>query len=288
MHQNALLNTVIINPTEEKHMNPSKLLDPRFWRLWANSGAVNYKKLVVEVRCGAGITNTISKAIEMVRVVNERFSAHPLHMLSFTFNGVNVGVCQDSDPELIHRDWSRTMSGYISGKIGPYPKTELSFKELANDESIRKEHKARRAEEQAAYRVAQAQKEREFFAELETCPAMERDETKWQEGISAQTEELGRGIYLYAEYWARLMQKKMSEDSKMEEIADECSSKADIPCGMSGFSYGCAVSILAQCWKHGEELRRWHNKRYQFHGEGDEANESGGVLNPALLRIAIA
>jgi len=32
-------------------------------------------------------------------------------------------------------------------------------------------------------------------------------------------------------------------------------------------------------------LRRWHNKENQIGTEGDKANESGGVLNPALLSI---
>lgn len=55
--------------------------------------------------------------------------------------------------------------------------------------------------------------------------------------------------------------------------------------GITGFMYGCAVSGLAKFWKHGEQLRRWHNKDSQLGTEGDEANESGGVLNPAILTI---
>ena len=43
--------------------------------------------------------------------------------------------------------------------------------------------------------------------------------------------------------------------------------------------------MLAQCWVHGEALRRWHNRDTQIGTEGDKANESGGVLNPALLTI---
>ena len=43
--------------------------------------------------------------------------------------------------------------------------------------------------------------------------------------------------------------------------------------------------MLAQCGVHGEALRRWHNRDTQIGTEGDKANESGGVLNPALLTI---
>ena len=55
--------------------------------------------------------------------------------------------------------------------------------------------------------------------------------------------------------------------------------------GITVYMYGCAVSVLAKAWKHGEALRRWHNKETQIGTEGDRANESGGVLNPALLTI---
>jgi hypothetical protein len=207
--------------------------------------------------------------------------------VSFDFNGVKVSVCQDSDPKLIYRDWSRTLSGYTSSKkVGPYPKAELSAKEVANDGRIQAEKEARWAKESAKAKVIQDQKEREFFAELNTCPAMDRDEAKWQEGIKAQDGHgYGLAVYTYAEYWARLMQKKMAEGYKLEAVADECSNKADIPCGITGFMYGCAVSSLANCWKHGEELRVWHNKKYQLKDEGDKANASGGVLNPALLCV---
>lgn len=66
--------------------------------------------------------------------------------------------------------------------------------------------------------------------------------------------------------------------------AQKTSSEADDE-GITGFMYGAAVSILAGCWKYGEALRRWHNKDVQISDEGNAANESGGVLNPAVLTI---
>ena len=68
------------------------------------------------------------------------------------------------------------------------------------------------------------------------------------------------------------------------DVANECSNEADTE-GITGFMYGAAVSVLASCWEHGEELRRWHNLKTQIRDEGEKANESGGVLNPALLNI---
>jgi hypothetical protein len=41
--------------------------------------------------------------------------------------------------------------------------------------------------------------------------------------------------------------------------------------------YGGAVSILAQCWEYGEDLRKWHNKEYDYEGDG--------TVNPAVVTI---
>lgn len=48
---------------------------------------------------------------------------------------------------------------------------------------------------------------------------------------------------------------------------------------------GMAVSMLVQCWEHGEQLRRWHNLETQIGDEGEKANALGGALNPAVLNI---
>ncbi len=282
-------------------MNQSKINDPRFWRCWANSGAVKYFKMELKVYAGDSISKAIKEAINlaescdvtlyevaMVQMVklfsNKKVSPY---LVSFNFNGVNISVCQDSDPDLICRDWHRNISGYITCKVGPYPKATLSSKELAKDSKIKKEKDALWEKENAEYQVIQNKKEAVFFSEINTCPAMDRNEEKWQQGIKAQNGDgYGLAVFTYAEYWARLMQKKIGEGYKLSAIANECSNKADIPVGITGFMYGCAVSILANCWKHGEELRLWHNIDIQLSDEGEKANVNSGVINPALLRIS--
>ncbi len=93
-------------------------------------------------------------------------------------------------------------------------------------------------------------------------------------------------IVRYAARWANLMEKKINMGAKLEDIANATSHEADLE-GMSGSTYGCAVSILSQVWKHGEQLRRWHNISTQLHNEGEKANESGGVLDPASSIIIL-
>lgn len=89
----------------------------------------------------------------------------------------------------------------------------------------------------------------------------------------------------YAIAWAVAMQQAMRKGKKIADVAKELSHEVDYE-GITGFMYGCAVSFLTSFWKHGEELRRWHNLDTQLGDEGEQANKKKrAVLNPALLSI---
>jgi hypothetical protein len=113
-----------------------------------------------------------------------------------------------------------------------------------------------------------------------------RDQEFWDKGIEANTDPYGARVFSYAKDWAELMEARMDAGEKLEDVADATSHEADTD-GITGFMYGAAVSVLAKSWEHGEQLRRWHNLKTQIADEGERANESGGVLNPALLNIAM-
>jgi hypothetical protein len=114
-----------------------------------------------------------------------------------------------------------------------------------------------------------------------------KNKQAWDIGVANNQDAYGSCVYRYAERWADLMEKRMSETGKsLKEIAKDASHEADIE-GITGFIYGCAVQVLALCWEHGEDLRRWHNLDCQLKDEGEKANESGGVLNPAVINIGI-
>jgi hypothetical protein len=106
----------------------------------------------------------------------------------------------------------------------------------------------------------------------------------WDEFVANNQDGYGKGVIDFAERWAKLMQVELAAGKKLSDIADTTSHEADNE-GITGFMYGAAVSTLSQTWKHGEQLRRWHNKETQLGNEGDIANEKGGVLNPAVLRL---
>lgn len=108
-------------------------------------------------------------------------------------------------------------------------------------------------------------------------PGMEK---KYQEGYNNNLDPYGHGVYTFAERWAKLMEKDI-EDCGGPTAAvianfERRSHQADTE-GITGFMYGCAVSILSDCWEYGEILRKWHNKEYGYEGDG--------VVNPAILTI---
>ena len=118
------------------------------------------------------------------------------------------------------------------------------------------------------------------------------DQKKYDDWKAKQVDENGNpepywlGCFNFAERWANVMEEKMSNGEKLEDIAKQTS--FDVADGITGFMYGMAVSILSQCWIHGEQLRQWHNLATQIHNEGEKANKDGGVLNPALMNIQSA
>lgn len=111
-----------------------------------------------------------------------------------------------------------------------------------------------------------------------------KDQQYWNNQVKINVDPYGKCTVDYARQWAELMEAKISKGARLEDIAKETSHKADTE-GITGFMYGCAVSILSKCWKYGEQLRIWHNLDTQIKDEGEKANKSGGVLNPAIITI---
>lgn len=110
------------------------------------------------------------------------------------------------------------------------------------------------------------------------------DTDGWEKTKAANEDPYGAAAIRYMERWADLMEQRLATGAKLEDIANKTSDQANTE-GITGFMYGCAVSILTKVWIHGEQLRRWHNLSTQIGTEGERANESGGVLNPALLNV---
>lgn len=117
------------------------------------------------------------------------------------------------------------------------------------------------------------------------------DTVKWDESVEANQDPYGNAILRFASEWATRMEAVIPVGSTPDEVvslikehAKRCRKEADDE-GITGFMYGFAVSMLADGWVYGEQLRRWHNIETQLGTEGERANEQGGTLNPAMLNI---
>ena len=177
------------------------------------------------------------------------------------------------------RDWSRAMSGYIGKNVGPYPSPVLTDEEKENEARIEAENKAKRQQAHAEYQAKADAKRNATEAKLADAPAMEiADEATWQSWKDKNQDSYGGGVIAYAERWARLMQVEINAGKKLEDIADTTSHEADID-GITLLMYGAAVHTLATSWKHGDQLRKWHNKQYGV------SEDTEGTVNPAIISV---
>jgi len=150
--------------------------------------------------------------------------------------------------------------------------------------SYQDQSEARHARIEAERDVAQF-REQAAKAKSEGLPPFNvSDRSVWDSWVDANKDPYGACTMRYAARWANYMEREIAGGKSLEQIAEKASHDADLE-GVTGFMYGCAVGMLSKAWKHGEELRRWHNLKTQIGDEGEKANRQGGVLNPALLSI---
>lgn len=140
----------------------------------------------------------------------------------------------------------------------------------------------------AGQAAAEQQREAERLAAVAEAegvlPFALKDPEGWAKAVEVNDDPYGSCCIRYAARWANYMDREITGGKALKDIAQATSSAADLE-GITGFMYGAAVSLLAQVWVHGDELRRWHNLKTQIGTEGERANETGSTLNPALLSI---
>lgn len=205
-----------------------------------------------EAMCGENVSTTAVNMVKLAKKTGERVKA--------TFNGIGLVTGPKGNANDItkyyHEECERRSEAYSKSPAG----------------------------KAAAKRAEEANKVAEAAVKEGILPFGVMNRAGWKETVEKNKDGYGSCVVRYAARWANLMETEMANGKKLKDVADKMSQKADVE-GITGFMYGCAVSILAEVWKHGEELRRWHNIKTQLGKEGEKANESGGVLNPALLSV---
>ncbi len=208
---------------------------------------------------GDSITNTASAMVALAVETNDTVTA--------SFNDITITATSATPPgDVVAAYWSESTRRREAYEASP-------------------EHAARLEAAKEAQRV----KDSELAEALKSAPeamtvSPAPDGDTWERCVSINTDPYSAGVIAFTALWGRLMEGQLAAGKTLAECARKMSRVADTE-GITGFMYGCAVSFLAKFWVHGEELRRWHNIDTQIGKEGEKANASGGVLNPALLNI---
>ena len=203
--------------------------------------------------------------------------------VEFDFNEIKCLVDNNTNLALLYRDYSNAHR--MEWKtVGPNC-AEVYDAEIQVELERRSKLAEEKAEQMRKEYEAKDEAERKTFEEKTKGIELElSDAAGWQKFVDSNKDPYGACCVEYAAGWAKLMQLEMANGKAVKDCAGETSYQLGF-LGITGFMYGCAVSMLSRCWKYGEELRRWHNIKTQVGNEGEKANESGGVLNPALLSI---
>lgn len=196
-------------------------------------------------------------------------------IIYFDFNGIKVNVRPDTNADLLYRDYSNAhlMEWKEIGLnlLPEYPQSVQEELERRSKERDARHEQWRIEAQQEAERKNNVIATKTAGVELEISDAQ-----TWTKGRENNKDGYGNAIYDYAETWGKLMQAEIATGKTIAEVANQTSIEADIE-GITGFMYGAAVSMLAHCWKHGEELRIWHNANYGHTGSG--------TINPAIITV---
>lgn len=218
-------------------------------------------------KLGGTFDNVAQKAKEIAKEKNQT--------VSFDFNGIECIVDANTDLGLLWRDYANAhlMDWKIVG-VDMMPiysddiKAEMARRQKAQDE---RHEKQQQEYQQKANAEKSAYEEKTKSVKIELL-----NPELWNDCREKNQDPYGKCAVDYAESWAKLMQVEMTNGKSLIECAEKTSHELGFY-GITGFMYGAAVSMLSSCWKHGEELRKWHNKEYKHEGDG--------VVNPAIMTI---
>lgn len=108
-----------------------------------------------------------------------------------------------------------------------------------------------------------------------------KDEARWNEYVEVNKDPYGKCCVDVAR---RVME--ILDEGQPIETCHRLICRADDETGaggITGFMASAVAQMVSECHERGEEFRRAWNSENQLAGEGDVANESGDVLNIALL-----
>lgn len=220
----------------------------------------------LETYAGEDFTKVARKAKQIAESANQN--------VEFDFNERKCLVDSQTNLANLYRDY---LNSFVMGwqTIGPVcEEYSVSIQaELANKKRLAEQ---KEKEQTKLYQIKEEKEKAEFEQKVKGIELELLDVDAFNEWKVKNSDAYSACVFEYAEGWARLMQAEMAKGKTLAECARETSFELGY-LGITGAMYGFAVGVLAKCWKHGEALRRWHNKGYKHEGEG--------VVNPAVLVV---
>lgn len=216
-------------------------------------------------------------SFDVVALKAKRIATEKNVTVEFDFNGVTCLVDKDTNTDWLYRDYSN--SWIMDWKVvGPNCLAEYGIKTKAEFEKRRAWEKEKSDALEKAYEIKQAKEKNNFDEKVKGVKLELSDVKGWNKSRKVNSDGYGSAALDYAEGWAKMMQIEIAKGKTIAECYDYSQKELGF-LGITGFQFGCAVSILAQTWKHGEELRSVHNKKYGVSGE------IKGTVNPAVITI---
>ena len=117
------------------------------------------------------------------------------------------------------------------------------------------------------------------------------DVTGWEKCVESNKDPYGKACVDVAREAMRMLDEEEKYSNSLtpkDTFQLICDANTSIKAGgITGFMAGCVASIISNAHSRGEEFRKQWNRSNSIGGEGEEANDSGGVINPALLHIEL-
>lgn len=109
-----------------------------------------------------------------------------------------------------------------------------------------------------------------------------KDPDGWQECQDNNTDPYGNACIMVARRVMEILDN--GEPFDCDAIISQADKESGAG-GITGFMAGAVASIVSNVHVRGDDFRRQWNLAIQINDEGEKANKSGGILNPALLNI---
>jgi len=229
-----------------------------------NSSIAHGNSLEVQAIAGSLITkDIIPQMLNLSRTLDHKVHAQ--------LNGTVMGVWEIDTVQTAIQRWEALLEAEAKAAEAKRKEYEISPEYAAAQAAAK------------AQREAEDKRRQELLSLAPDGPTF-TDPEGWRKTVENNTDPYGAATVSYANMWAQMMEGLINQGSALKDIAEECSQLADTE-GITGFMYGCAVSILSRCWKYGSDLNAWHNGKYG--DQGEEATKSGGTINPAVLTMTI-